>query len=205
MTRRARCWWKTICSIATVITAALEDRGLHRRTAATASPGATSCSPAERYDVMLTDVVLTDGDGIASLREVHRAYPEMPVIILSAQNTLDTAVRATDTGAFEYFPKPFDLDELVRAAARPRRARGGAAAEDDERRWRQDCRLIGRSQAMQDVYRMITRVLRNDLTVLDPRRDPAPARSSSPRRSTSSARARPGRSSRSTPRRSRAS
>ncbi len=69
-----------------------------------------------RYDVMLTDIMLTDGDGIESLGQVQADYPGLPVIILSAQNTLDTAVRASDTGAFEYFPKPFDLDELVRAA-----------------------------------------------------------------------------------------
>jgi two-component system nitrogen regulation response regulator GlnG len=117
-----------------------------------------------RYDVMLTDVVLTDGDGIETLGAVQALRPEMPVIILSAQNTLDTAVRATGTGAFEYFPKPFDLDELVRAARQAAdRAGSGAdsAAEAGE-----GLPLIGRSQAMQDVYRMITRVLRNDLTVL---------------------------------------
>ncbi len=135
-------------------------------TAATASPGATSCSRASGYDVMLTDVMLTDGDGIATLgRRSTAPIPTMPVIILSAQNTLDTAVRATDTGAFEYFPKPFDLDELVRAACQAagsaRRAHDGDRDEAGE-----GLPLIGRSQAMQDVYRMITRVLRNDLTVL---------------------------------------
>jgi two-component system, NtrC family, nitrogen regulation response regulator GlnG len=116
------------------------------------------------YDVMLTDVVLTDGDGIATLPAVHRAHPAMPVIILSAQNTLDTAVRATDTGAFEYFPKPFDLDELVRAACQAADGRGGAGAIGEDPG--EGLPLIGRSPAMQDVYRMITRVLRNDLTVL---------------------------------------
>jgi two-component system nitrogen regulation response regulator GlnG len=59
-------------------------------------------------------VILTDGDGIETLGRVRDAAPDMPVIILSAQNTLDTAVRASDTGAFEYFPKPFDIDELAR-------------------------------------------------------------------------------------------
>src|SRR5690606_14120205 len=88
----------------------------------------------------------------------------MPVIILSAQNTLDTAVRATETGAFEYFPKPFDLEELVRAVCQAADARSGAMASGDEPG--DGLPLIGRSQAMQDVYRMITRVLRNDLTVL---------------------------------------
>jgi two-component system nitrogen regulation response regulator GlnG len=150
-------------SIATVITAALEAEAF-------AVDRCDSIAGRDRllsgggYDVMLTDVVLTDGDGIATLGEVHRAHPDMPVIILSAQNTLDTAVRATDTGAFEYFPKPFDLEELVRAARQAADARGGAAASGVEPG--EGLPLIGRSQAMQDVYRMITRVLRNDLTVL---------------------------------------
>jgi two-component system nitrogen regulation response regulator GlnG len=65
-----------------------------------------------RYDVMLTDVLLADGDGLASMAAVREHAPDMPVIVLSAQNTLDTAVRASESEAFEYFPKPFDLDEL---------------------------------------------------------------------------------------------
>lgn len=116
------------------------------------------------YDVMLTDVILLDGDGIATLPQVSAAYPAMPVIILSAQNTLDTAVRASDTGAFEYFPKPFDLDELVRAACQAADSHGRSAGEVEEAA--DGLPLIGRSQKMQEVYRLITRVLRNDLTVL---------------------------------------
>ena len=150
-------------SIATVITAALEDEAFSVSRCDSIA-GRDRLLAEGPYDVMLTDVVLTDGDGIVSLVEVHRAWPEMPVIILSAQNTLDTAVRATDTGAFEYFPKPFDLDELVRAACQAADSRGGASAEAVEPG--EGLPLIGRSQAMQDVYRMITRVLRNDLTVL---------------------------------------
>jgi len=150
-------------AIAMVITAALEDEAF----------SVDRCDRiAERdrlllantYDVMLTDVILLDGDGIATLPQVIASYPAMPVIILSAQNTLDTAVRASDTGAFEYFPKPFDLDDLVRAACQAADAHGGAGAQDDDPG--EGLPLIGRSQPMQDVYRMITRVLRNDLTVL---------------------------------------
>ena len=150
-------------SIATVITAGLEAEAFTVERCDSIA-GRDRLLLGARFDVMLTDVVLTDGDGIASLGEVHRAHPDMPVIILSAQNTLDTAVRATDTGAFEYFPKPFDLDELVRAACQAADARNGAGAEIEEAG--EGLPLIGRSQAMQDVYRMITRVLRNDLTVL---------------------------------------
>jgi two-component system nitrogen regulation response regulator GlnG len=151
-------------AIATVITAALEAEAFTvERCDSIARRGQLLASQAP-FDVLLTDVVLTDGDGITSLPEVHAHHPRLPIIILSAQNTLDTAVRATDTGAFEYFPKPFDLDELVRAACQAADGRGAASTAESEPGG--GLPLIGRSQPMQDVYRMITRVLRNDLTVL---------------------------------------
>ena len=150
-------------AIATVIRAALEDEGFEIDSTDTVA-GRDAALAANDYGVMLTDVMLLDGDGIETLGEVREAYPDMPVIILSAQNTLDTAVRATDRGAFEYFPKPFDLDELVRATRQAVESRKtGLSGEEDPG---QGLPLIGRSQAMQDVYRLITRVLHNDLTVL---------------------------------------
>ncbi len=120
---------------------------------------------ARSFGALVTDVILTDGDGIETLGRVREQFPDMPIVILSAQNTLDTAVRASDTGAFEYFPKPFDIDELARTV---RQAIGTSAARSDERDAPPpaDLPLVGRSAAMQTVYRMITRVLRNDLTVL---------------------------------------
>ena len=150
-------------SIATVITAALEDEGfaLHHCESIAARDRLLG---ERRFDAMLTDVVLGDGDGIETLDAVRAVDAEMPVIVLSAQNTLDTAVRASETHAFEYFPKPFDLDELVRAVKQAVGQRSDVAAapvaEGD------GMPLVGRSPAMQGVYRMITRVLRNDLTVL---------------------------------------
>jgi two-component system nitrogen regulation response regulator GlnG len=150
-------------AIATVITAALEDEGLAVERCDSVA-GRDRLLAEYEFDVLLTDVMLADGDGIATLGPVRDAYPELPIIVLSAQNTLDTAVRASDTGAFEYFPKPFDLEELVRAA-RQAAQRGGAedAAPSEDFK---GLPLIGRSRVMQDVYRMITRVLHNDLTVL---------------------------------------
>ncbi|MFA6220286.1 MAG: nitrogen regulation protein NR(I) [Erythrobacter sp.] len=149
--------------IATVITEALRDDGFD----------VTTCESIARrdalladgsYDVMLTDVILEDGDGLASIDAVRERAPDMPVIVLSAQNTLDTAVRVSDSHAFEYFPKPFDLDELAQAVRQAVANRPSVAStgEGDE----SALPLIGRSPAMQGVYRMITRVLRNDLTVL---------------------------------------
>ena len=116
---------------------------------------------------MFTDVMLRDGDGIDGLKALGQSHNTMPVIILSAQNTLDTAVRASETGAFEYFPKPFDLNDLVHAANRAvvshKKKQGEGITVRSEL---QQLPLVGRSAAMQDVYRMITRVLRNDLSVL---------------------------------------
>ncbi len=150
-------------AIATVIKAGLQDEGfsvdVHDSVA-----GRDAALAQDAYDVMLTDVMLTDGDGIETLHEVRETYPELPVIILSAQNTLDTAVRATKGGAFEYFPKPFDLDEVVRAAKQAADSTGKGAVDTGEQP--DGLPLIGRSQPMQDVFRLITRVLHNDLTVL---------------------------------------
>lgn len=116
-------------------------------------------------DVLITDVVLPDGDGIDHVRNVAERHPTLPIIVLSAQNTLTTAVRAAEVGAYEYLPKPFDLDVLSRAVTGAL-ARGGVLSDDrigDEDR---ALPLIGRSAAMQDVYRVIARVISNDLTVL---------------------------------------
>lgn len=155
-------------AIATVIIAALEDEGftiVH----CTGIAARDSQLEQRRFGVMLTDVILEDGDGLASLSAVRDRAPDMPVIVLSAQNTLDTAVRASESEAFEYFPKPFDLDELVHAVRQAAGSRvpavddvASAAIPGEAERMP----LVGRSPAMQGVYRMITRVLRNDLTVL---------------------------------------
>ncbi|GGD75662.1 sigma-54-dependent transcriptional regulator [Croceicoccus mobilis] len=151
-------------SIAVVITTALEDEGLQvvRCDTIAERDRLLNC---EHYSALITDVVLKDGDGIETLPAVKDRQPDIPVIVVSAQNTLDTAVRASDTGAFEYFPKPFDLDELIRAVTA-----AIAASEPEihpaEGEEHTELPLVGRSNPMQAVYRMITRVLRNDLTVL---------------------------------------
>jgi two-component system nitrogen regulation response regulator GlnG len=152
-------------SIALVITAALEAEGF-AVTHCEAIAERDILLSERRFSAMVTDVMLPDGDGIETLGLVHDRYPAMPIIILSAQNTLDTAVRASDTGAFEYFPKPFDIDELARTV---RQAVGTGTASPDgteEPAMGEALPLVGRSPPMQTVYRMITRVLRNDLTVL---------------------------------------
>jgi two-component system nitrogen regulation response regulator GlnG len=153
-------------SIAIVITAALEAEGF-AVTRCDSIADRNRLLAAGRYNALVTDVMLTDGDGIETLGTVRQLHPAMPIIILSAQNTLDTAVRASDTGAFEYFPKPFDIDELARTVRQAVGAGSLAGAEEeDDGSAAQGLPLVGRSAPMQAVYRMITRVLRNDLTVL---------------------------------------
>jgi len=151
-------------SIAAVIGEALREAG-HEVTSCAEIARRDALLEAGRYDLMLTDVALADGDGLADIEAVRARAPAMPIIVLSAQNTLDTAVRASESEVFEYFPKPFDLDELVRAVGQAAAQHGPEAAypvAEPE----QGLPFIGRSSAMQAVYRMITRVLRNDLTVL---------------------------------------
>jgi len=127
-----------------------------------------------RPDILVTDVKLPDGDGLTDVHHIIEAWPDMRVIILSAQNTLNTAVRATEKGAFEYLPKPFDLNELTRAVGDALASRrqamkaageGGGTGQDDNQ-ISEDMPLVGRSPAMQEVYRTIARVLQNDLTIL---------------------------------------
>jgi two-component system nitrogen regulation response regulator GlnG len=118
-----------------------------------------------RPQVLVTDVVLPDGNGLDAIPALIQEYPAMPVIVLSAQNTFTTALRATEQGAFDYLPKPFDLSELTRAVEEAL-ASSAAAIEPDGAGPGEDLPLIGRSPPMQDVYRTVARVVSNDLTVL---------------------------------------
>jgi two-component system nitrogen regulation response regulator GlnG len=118
-----------------------------------------------RPQVLVTDVVLPDGNGLDAVPALIAEYPAMPVIVLSAQNTFTTALRATEQGAFDYLPKPFDLSELTRAVEEAL-ASSAAHHEPEAGGAGEDLPLIGRSPPMQDVYRTIARVVSNDLTVL---------------------------------------
>ena len=69
-------------------------------------------------DIVITDVILPDENGFDLLPRIKKQRPELPVIVMSAQNTLMTAITATERGAYEYLPKPFDLSELVRMVSR---------------------------------------------------------------------------------------
>lgn len=153
-------------AIVTVIRVALEHEKL-RLDAVDSIAARDVALAANRYDCILTDVMLPDGNGLKGLSSLKDASGTLPpVIVLSAQNTLDTAVRASEQGAFDYLPKPFDLDELVealRAAVHRNGAGEGISAAPDDLG---GLPIIGRAAAMQQVYRTLARVAPTDLSVL---------------------------------------
>ncbi|MCC7250895.1 sigma 54-interacting transcriptional regulator, partial [Hyphomicrobium sp.] len=117
-------------------------------------------------DVVITDVVMPDENAFDLIPRIKKVRPELPIIVMSAQNTLMTALTAAEKGAYEYLPKPFDLSEVVavvsRALAGPGR-RPRAATTDMES---EELPLIGRSPAMQEIYRALARLTQTDLTVM---------------------------------------
>jgi two-component system nitrogen regulation response regulator GlnG len=119
-------------------------------------------------DLIVTDVVMPDENVFNVLPRIRKDRPKLPIIVMSAQNTLLTAVNAADAGAFEYVSKPFDLDDVTAAARRALSRPADSEASKAQARALKDERLplIGRSAPMQDVYRTIARLVGADLTVL---------------------------------------
>jgi len=115
-------------------------------------------------DLVITDVVMPDENGLDLLPRMRKLRPDLPVLVMSAQNTMMTAIKATERGAYEYLPKPFDLNELAqvieRALSAPSKPSEEAVDADEE------MPLIGRSPAMQEIYRVLARLMGTDLTVL---------------------------------------
>ncbi|GGE04540.1 nitrogen regulation protein NR(I) [Polymorphobacter glacialis] len=149
-------------AIRTVVRQALTRAGYQVRLTETAA-GLVKLVSEGRGDVVVTDVILPDANGLDTIPKLLALRPGLRVIVMSAQNTLSTAVRATEQGAFDYLPKPFDLKELTRSVAA---ALEGRAQTDTGEFGGDDTPLIGRSPAMQEVYRLIARVVPNDLTVM---------------------------------------
>ncbi|BCW89168.1 DNA-binding transcriptional regulator NtrC [Alphaproteobacteria bacterium SO-S41] len=152
-------------AIRTVLSQALGRAGFDVRTCGNAATLWRWVSQGDG-DLVVTDVMMPDENGFELLPRIQRIRPDLPVVVMSAQNTLLTAITATERGAYEYLPKPFDLNELVaiarRALSSPRAAAPPAKDEEDATR----LPLIGRSPAMQDVYRVMARLMGTDLTVL---------------------------------------
>jgi len=119
-------------------------------------------------DVVITDVVMPDGNGLEMLPKIAEDRPGLPVIVISAQNTIMTAIKAAEAEAYDYLPKPFDLPDLMKRTARAlesRRQHRSAPAEVSQER-SEELPLVGRTDVMQSLYRVVARVMNTDLPVL---------------------------------------
>ncbi len=118
-------------------------------------------------DVVISDVMMPDGNGLEMLPKIAQDRPGLPVIVISAQNTIMTAIKAAEAEAFDYLPKPFDLPDLMRRTARAlesHRHKPGPRRDTPERR--EDLPLVGRTPAMQALYRLVAQVMNTDMAVL---------------------------------------
>jgi two-component system nitrogen regulation response regulator GlnG len=151
-------------SIRLVVSQALVQRG-HAVRAASDARTLWQWVDAGEGDLVVTDVLMPDGNGLDLVPRIKERRPDLPIIVMSAQNTILTAIRANERGAFEYLPKPFDLDVLAAAVDRaltqaaPNEAAVGAGTEEA-------LPIVGRSPAMQEVFRVIGRLVNTDMTAL---------------------------------------
>jgi two-component system nitrogen regulation response regulator GlnG len=116
-------------------------------------------------DLVVTDVVMPDESAFDLLPRIKKLRPNLPVVVMSAQNTFMTAIRASERGAYEYLPKPFDLKELIAIVGRALAAPQQPVATPGEAEM-EALPLVGRSVAMQDIYRVLARLMQTDLTVM---------------------------------------
>ncbi|MBV8975954.1 MAG: nitrogen regulation protein NR(I) [Alphaproteobacteria bacterium] len=149
-------------AIRTVLNQALSRAGYDVRTTGSAA-GLWQWVAAGEGDLVITDVMMPDESGFDLLPRLKRLRPDLPVVVMSARNTILTAISAAERGAFDYLAKPFDLKDLIalvnRALTAPERQRGSETQNEDT------LPIVGRSAAMQEIYRAIGRLTRSDLTV----------------------------------------
>ena len=117
-------------------------------------------------DLVISDVIMPDENGLELLPKIKKIRPDLPVIIMSAQNTLMTALKAAERGAYEYLPKPFDLNELMAIVKKAILPKANLSAITQLRDDPDELPLIGRSSAMQATYRTMARLMTSDLTVM---------------------------------------
>ncbi len=118
-------------------------------------------------DLVISDVVMPDGNGLDTLPRIAEARPGLPVIVISAQNTIMTAIQAAEKDAYDYLPKPFDLPDLMRRASRALEVKRRVAPRRETQEGGGDeLPLVGRTPAMQELYRLVARVMNTTLPVL---------------------------------------
>jgi two-component system nitrogen regulation response regulator GlnG len=119
-------------------------------------------------DLVISDVIMPDGNGLEALPQIAKLRPGLPVIVISAQNTIMTAIQAAEAEAYDYLPKPFDLPDLMKRSARALdlKRRVQPRAISSPRDAGDDLPLVGRTSVMQALYRLVARVMNTDLAVL---------------------------------------
>jgi two-component system, NtrC family, nitrogen regulation response regulator GlnG len=152
-------------AIRTVLNQALGRLGYTVRTTGNAATLWRWASDGEG-DLVITDVLMPDENGLDLIPRIKKMRPDLRIIVMSAQNNLLTAVKATERGAFEYLPKPFDLRELVGMVQRALTSRPAGEAPPTAAEGEEELPLIGRSPAMQEIYRVLARLMGTDLTVM---------------------------------------
>src|SRR4051812_29761065 len=150
-------------SIRWVLERALRNGGMAPRAFEAAEP-ALDALRRESPDVLITDIRMPGQSGLDLLKKIRDARPALPVIVMTAHSDLGNAVSAYEGGAFEYLPKPFDIDQAVDLVRRAARVQPGAAAEPVA--VPKIPELLGRAPAMQQVFRAIGRLARSSVTVL---------------------------------------
>jgi len=151
-------------AIRTVLTQALTRAGYSVRSTATAT-ALWRWVQEGQGDVIVTDVVLPDENAFEMLPRIKKLRPKIPVIVMSAQNTIMTAIRSTELGAYDYLPKPFDLNVLLQTVQRALEQVNKPAIPKQIESANENLPIIGRSPAMQEIYRVIARLTQTDLTV----------------------------------------
>ncbi len=153
-------------TIRTVLTQALTRAGCKVRSTGSASTLWRWIEEGEG-NAVVSDVMMPDGNGLEMLPAIKRKRPDLPVIVISAQNTVMTAIKASEVGAFDYLPKPFDLRELLSKVNKALLQTAMPLHHDTVASDKgQNLPLVGSSPVMQDVYRFLARVLNTDLNVL---------------------------------------
>ncbi len=117
-------------------------------------------------DVVISDVVMPDGNGLEMLPKISSDRPGLPVIVISAQNTIMTAIKAAEAEAYDYLPKPFDLPDLMKRTAKALEQKRHAPRTSEEDQRPDELPLVGRTAVMQSLYRLVARVMNTDLPVL---------------------------------------
>ncbi|MFN0263663.1 nitrogen regulation protein NR(I) [Tepidamorphus sp. 3E244] len=151
-------------AIRTVVNQALSRAGYTVRATGTAAM-LWRWSSAGEGDIIVTDVMMPDENAFNLIPRIRKARPEVPIIVMSAQNTFMTAIKASELGAYEYLPKPFDLNELVATVGRAMTVPRNKTTTNRESE-QDGMPLVGRSPAMQEIYRVLARLMQTDLTVM---------------------------------------